>query len=252
MHRNRGLSAWKRAVCVLLIVTLTLTQSIHIPALSGEEARPRWKLVALLVEKDLWENTTRADDTLNTKNGLTTQDRIRRYAQDIQGAEPETVTMIIPIDRQEAPANIARALEQLYWAGSPGLGGTASTRLDNLVGVVLIGEVPLPVITAQQQKVVSLLPYTDFANKKYFYNATTDTFSAPGSDYDGNPEVWHGLINFPGNESTANQNQINQYLDKNHAWHAGVNEEYTTFNQNVFIADLPRETEKLTTENLTL
>ncbi|MFA5948274.1 MAG: hypothetical protein WC806_04890, partial [Candidatus Gracilibacteria bacterium] len=96
--------------------------------------------------------------------------RIERFAEDIRANNTLTDVKIIYFDKETEKANdIASALENLY------LNGTSPNR-NKLSGVIFIGDIPLPVVNKEGNRYVSMFPYTDFVDKAYIYNPTTDDF----------------------------------------------------------------------------
>ena len=65
--------------------------------------------------------------------------RIKRYAADIQAALPHTRALIVEVPDNAAPQNIAALNEKLYYEGD-------GNGLGKLVGTVLIGRLPIPVV----------------------------------------------------------------------------------------------------------
>ncbi len=65
--------------------------------------------------------------------------RVKRYAADVQAALPNTRTIIVEVPDNAAPQNIAALNEKLFYEGD-------GNGLGKLVGTVLIGRLPIPVV----------------------------------------------------------------------------------------------------------
>src|SRR5690606_12567096 len=104
-------------------------------------------LVNVLVESELM-------------NDWTISGHVRRYCQRVQevlGA----VCLITPWEGQ-TPSRIVEALQQLYFEGYE-----VDDGLAKLIGMVVVGEVPLPVVHNGQDSFPSFFPYTDLVNPVY-------------------------------------------------------------------------------------
>jgi len=174
-------------------------------------------IIAVLTEDSLFTDTKTYSGLQTTYpaslKAATLQDRIKRYALDAQRSQPFTKAIIIRVKKDQPVPDIADSLEKLYLEGD----GT-SGEINKLAGVVVIGDVPLPVVNKNGYRFVSMFPYTDFEEKTYVYDAAS-------GDYIPNPDVtlpkadvWHGVIKPPvtGDEG---RKLLASYFDKNYLYH---------------------------------
>jgi hypothetical protein len=66
-------------------------------------------------------------------------------------------------------------------------------QTSSLIGVIMIGDIPLPVAHNNGFIFPSILPYTDFEQQQYLFNKDTSYFEWNNIP-DGQPEIRHGLI----------------------------------------------------------
>ena len=141
-----------------------------------------YDLVTLVVDTELDEDNNSydglkaaypefADELSDNKLGH----RILRYAEDIRKNNDLTDVKILFFDKAtDTVNNLSNALENLYRNGD----GTNKNRLR---GVVLIGDVPLPVVNKNGNRYISMFPYTDFSEKAYIYNEQSKSFERNNS-----------------------------------------------------------------------
>lgn len=203
---------------------------------SVDSVETRYGLVAILVDASIWENSESYDGLTGTFSfsDQKLSERIIRYAEDIQGAVPWTKTMIITVDDEDTTVEIQETLERLYYEGDPDDSDTTK-----LSGLVVVGEIPLPVVTKSGHKFISMLPYTDFENPSYILNSETQDFERNSASENLQADIWHGLIIPPIDGEDGNK-LLAQYFDKNHYYHTGE-EDYTTFDKKTFVGDLETE-----------
>lgn len=196
----------------------------------------RYGLVAILVDSSVWENTQSYDGFSGTFSfgNKKLSDRIIRYAEDIQAAVPWTKTQIITVDDEDTTVEIQKTLERLYYEGNPDDNDTTK-----LSGLVIVGDVPLPVVTKNGHRFISILPYTDFEEPSYILNSETQDFERNSGSQNLQADIWHGLIIPPVDGSDGNK-LLAQYFDKNHYYHTGE-EDYATFDKKTFVGDLITE-----------
>ncbi|MBS8121698.1 hypothetical protein [Candidatus Vampirococcus lugosii] len=114
-------------------------------------------LVAVLVDSDIY-------------NGGVGND-IKRYAQNyIQGSISDSKAIIIPvnIDNFTAP-DIVKILQNLYFEGQ-------KDAPSSLIGTILIGDIPLPVVNNNKFIYPNIFPYVNFEKNKYVYDNNTGFF----------------------------------------------------------------------------
>lgn len=200
-----------------------------------------YDLIAVVIDTEL-------DQDLGSYSGLrnkypdklassTLGERVVRYVEDLRDSNTLTDVKLIYFDKKkETTADLARVLENLYVNGD----GTHNNRL---TGVVLVGDVPLPVVDKNGNRFASLFPYTDFENKAYIYDEGVDGFVFNPDNSFAKPEIWHGVIRAP-EKSPKGSEQLAEYFDKNHLYYEEV-PEYAKFEKKLFYSDLVHEEEAI-------
>lgn len=234
----------KKYLIIPLLIFFILAPSLS-PFAQAFSFPQRYDLVAILVEQGLYADTDDYDGLSNVVVGpiksTTIKQRVDRYAIDVQNALPGSRVLVIQVDRFEKPSNVAAVLERLYFDGDP----KEPDRVAYLRGVVVVGEVPLPVVNKQGTRFVSLFPYTDFEQKSYVWNPKTQDFEFRADNANPQPEIWHGVIRPPvSTQNVDGRKLIAAYLDKNHLYHIG-DARYTTFDKKVFFQDFIHEKKNL-------
>ncbi|MFA5747781.1 MAG: hypothetical protein WC872_01575, partial [Candidatus Absconditabacterales bacterium] len=141
----------------------------------AENTTTSTNLVAILIDKDLYENI---------------KSNIQSYATDyIQQKISNSKAIVLPINTKTFKApDITKMLENMYFDG-------LKNETSKLVGTILIGDIPLPVVHQNGFIYPSIYPYVDFEDQEFIYNANTKFF-----EYNDNPngqaEIWHSMINF--------------------------------------------------------
>lgn len=208
-------------------------------------AETRYGLVAILVESDVWENTDSYKGLVEGFDASNTRisERITRYAQDVQAEIPWTKTLIVKVDADADTSEIQRMLEHLYFEGNSDSSSTDGLDPDGdltrLSGIVIVGEVPLPVVNKNGHRFISMLPYTDFREPAYILNATTNDFERNSQAKNLQADIWHGVI-VPPKDGEEGMEMLAEYFDKNHYFHEG-DEEYSNFEKKAFLGDLVTE-----------
>ncbi|MFA6917707.1 MAG: hypothetical protein WC285_02630, partial [Candidatus Gracilibacteria bacterium] len=216
-----------------------------------------YDLVAIIVDTRLDSDNTPYVGLFNQFPGLsqtTIGARIMRYAEDVVENNPLTDAKILFYDSAtDSVHDIASALENLYINGD-------GTRNNRLAGVVLVGDIPLPVVNKNGNSYVSVFPYTDLVDKAYTYVDSrfrgNDNGGNDPAERDGDgqfvrnenvtfpkPEIWHGIIKAP-DDTAAGKQKLAEYFDKNHLYHSG-DEEFADFDKKLFVGDLIHEEEKI-------
>ena len=249
------LSKYEKFVVSTLIVALFTTQVFSFPVaqaidlipdfIDGGAGDPINELVTIVVDQDLDNDNNKYPGLTGNayKEYLGTQSvslghRVTRYANDIKDENPGTDVKILFYDKQkDSVPNLANALENMYINGE-------GSRNNRLSGVVLVGDIPLPVVNKEGNRFVSMYPYTDFYNKAYIYNPETLAFERNAASSFPQPEVWHGVIN-------GTKSELAEYFDKNHLYYEGVNE-YAKFEKRMFFGDLIHEEEMTNKDVYTL
>ncbi|MBI5413834.1 S-layer homology domain-containing protein [Candidatus Peregrinibacteria bacterium] len=228
-------------ILIVPALVLVILAPIFAPLVEGFNFPDRYDLAAILVEQGLYADQNDYDGLTRVAGGpisvTNIKERVDRYATDVQNALPGTRAVVIQIDRFEKPQNIAAVLEKLYFEGDP----KEPNRVAYLKGVIVIGEVPLPVVNKKGNRFISLFPYTDFEQKAYVWNPETRDFEIKVDNENPQPEVWHGVIRPPVSTQIPDGKQlIAAYLDKNHLYHLG-DSAYANFDKKVFFQDFAHE-----------
>lgn len=181
-----------------MIFSILFLQTFEVPMLDSTraEAKVNTDLVSLIVDEDIYSGIVRA--------------KISQYAKDVQAYLPSTRVVIVPVSRTANPFTIASTNEKLFYEGD-------GEGLSRLVGTILIGEVPLPVVHKEGKAFMSVYPYVDFDSKSFLYDQTKKSY-----DYttkiliNEKPEIWHSVIRpNTGNES-KNKDELVLFLSKTH------------------------------------
>lgn len=143
---------------------------------SALESEDHEDIVSLLVEEDLFRKMSSDIDA---------------YARRVQALLPHTRTVILTFARDAHPYLIASANERLYFSGLPNHGN----KTQKLVGTILIGHLPVPVVHKDNTSFLSLFPYTDFDEPHFFWNWDTSRYEfLSQKKEDPRPDVWHSVI----------------------------------------------------------
>ncbi|MCC6643407.1 hypothetical protein IT411_01540, partial [Candidatus Peregrinibacteria bacterium] len=221
-------------------------------------------LVAVLVADDIANNGGNYDGLISQHNPSvpntpdqdyrklkeqTLMARLDRYAKDLQGInkvknpKPFTKAIILKVKPDQSTQEISSALEKLYREGD----GTPGEQ-NRLRGVVIVGNVPLPVVNKNGNHFVSLFPYTDFDDPFYIYDQESKDFIVNTSNQKPGAEVWHGVITPPvGGEE--GYKLLAEYFDKNHLYKLGE-AGYADFAKKLFYGDLIKEFKTMGAEGL--
>ena len=135
-------------------------------------------IVAIFVDDKIYNDETKYKNT-------TLKKEIERYAkQYIQTEIPWTKAIVLPINRENIHAyEIYRILENIYFEG-------ISEENSNLIGTILIGDIPLPVINQNGYLFPSIYPYVDFIDQKYIWD-DEEKFFIPNWNNAWQAEIWH-------------------------------------------------------------
>ncbi|NCP67542.1 hypothetical protein GW756_04690 [bacterium] len=175
------------------------------------------KLVSLLVEDEIYRQTE-------------LKPLILRYADDVAKAQDAEVIITI-LNNDVSPFDIYEGLAQLYYNGLP-----ADDSPADLKGVILIGDLPLPVVEKNGNLWPTVFPYTDFYEPSYLWDEEKERFVFE-TGQNMAPEIWHGVIKAPSDNLTTRVSQLRNFFNANH----GIHRDEITFDKKVFIADLVRQ-----------
>ncbi|MBT3349252.1 hypothetical protein HOA64_00380 [bacterium] len=162
---------------------------------------------------------------------------IERYAMDVQKKLNARV-VLIPVPEDADVFEIAEGNAHLFFSG------IENDNRSQLIGTVLIGDVPFPVVDKNGRSWPTIFPYVDFENKNYEWDFEKSQFVWQSGDNE--PEIWHGVIRSDADSDDARAHEILQFLQRNHL----VHEEKTEFPKKVLFVDLPRQREGLSPELL--
>ncbi len=136
--------------------------------------------------------------------------KIKRYANDIQNALGNTRVLIVEVPDNVSPHNIAALNEKLFYQGD-------GNGISRLVGTVLIGALPLPVVHSGTDSFLSIYPYTDFDDKVFEYSPEDGYYEvSKTANIKDTPEIWHGVIMPNTGSHDQDKQRLGQFLDKTH------------------------------------
>lgn len=231
-------------------MALTLQKNVTVQDFLGESALPSQDIkqvgvVAILTEKSLMDDTANytglTDVFPASLKSKTLSERVKRYAQDVQASQPFTKAVVIPVEANQSTVDITNALEKIYLEGD----GTPN-EVNKLAGIVLVGDVPIPVVNKNGYRFPTLMPYTDFVDKAYVYDPASGDFMPNTSAASPKPEIWQGVIRPPvgGNDG---KDLLAQYFDKNTLHHCKFASciadatEFQAFSKKLLFMDLLNE-----------
>jgi hypothetical protein len=180
MHKGK-----KKLIIFTLIIyclALLLQQFFSLFETRAKEKNiPHTNIVAVLVDDKIY-------------SGI--QNDLQRYTtQYIQQEIPDSKALVIPLNLTNIDAHqIYKMLENIYFDGLENVNST-------LLGLILVGDIPLPVINQEGYIFPSIYPYVDFIDQKYLRDPI-DTYFVPDQNPNGQAEIRHGLINY-GNDTNA-------------------------------------------------
>ncbi|MBN2174536.1 MAG: hypothetical protein JW731_10400, partial [Bacteroidales bacterium] len=199
-----------------------------------EKDRDQLGLITLLVEENLLDD-------------FDLRSRIMTYADSVQQRIPHSKAFIMEVNSNESTFRIASILEKLYFEGidtdlidgNPFNNNPTKEDDNQLTGVIIIGNVPIPVVHENNGLASpSLYPYTDFYRKAYIFDHTSGRFLKNDAVSAPTPEVWHGVIVPPGKDPNKAKAQLIEYFDKNYEYTSG-NLDYTDFEKRILYANFP-------------
>jgi hypothetical protein len=135
-------------------------------------------LIAVIVDKEIYPSI---------------ENNLERYTKTyIQGKISNSKAVVLPIDTTTLKAHeISQILENMYFEGM-------KDESSKLIGVVLIGNVPLPVVQNNGFIYPSIYPYVDFEQQQFIYD-TNKKFFVANENPNGQAEIRHGIIKFETN-----------------------------------------------------
>lgn len=181
-----------------LIFSLLFLQTFEVPMLSSTraEAKVNADVVSFIVDEDIY--------------GGAVKSRVLQYAKDVQAYLPNTRVVIFPVQKTANPFSIASINEKLFYEGD-------GEGLSRLVGTILIGEVPLPVVHKEGKAFMSVYPYVDFDNKSFVYDQTKKSYGYTTKTLtDEKPEIWHSVIRPNTGDTSKNKDELVAFFNKTH------------------------------------
>lgn len=133
------------------------------------------KIVAIFVDKDIYPQI---------------KNKLERYSVEyIQQKIANSKAIVLPIDTATIQAHeISQILENMYFEG-------IKDQSSQLIGTILIGNVPLPVVENNGFVYPSIFPYVDFEDQQFIYNSNKKSF-VDNNNPNGQAELRHGVIQF--------------------------------------------------------
>lgn len=201
MRKNRFRFSFKEHLSIFLIFLLLVSQTIQVSFFDVTEAAidDYRDIVSIIVDRDTYSALA---------------PKIKQYSSDIQSYLGNTRVSLFVVPKNTPPEAIAAENEKLYYDGDD-KGGITS-----LVGTILIGNIPIPIVHRDAESFPSLYPYVDFDDKRFVYNDRSHMYQyAPNAPENSDVEIWHGVINpsvgrvWNGASDIA---KISQFLDKTH------------------------------------
>lgn len=142
-------------------------------AYAADEAHEN--IIAVIVDKNIYDKY---------------RNDIDRYAQEyLQSQNTDTKALLLPLNKDNFKAyDIRKLLENLYQEGD-------KERTSSLIGTILIGDIPLPVIRENNYIYPSVYPYTDLSKPSYVYEPGS-TYFVPQEAGDHKADIWQSVISF--------------------------------------------------------
>lgn len=217
-----------------MIFSILFLQTFEVPMLSSTraEAKTNADVVSFIVDDDIY--------------GGAVKSKVLQYAKDVQAYLPNTRVVIFPVQKTANPFSIASINEKLFYEGD-------GDGLSRLVGTVLIGEVPLPVVHKDGKAFMSVYPYVDFDNKSFVYDQTKKSYEYTTKTLtDEKPEVWHSVIRPNTGDESKNRDELVTFFNKTHDFYnkQGLfSSENTPQEPRVFYMDTVHDQEASSYEN---
>jgi hypothetical protein len=163
-----------RILIVLYALTLFFHDLIRYGGVFAEQTTPSTNIVVVLVDEEIHANL---------------KPQIQRYASSyIQGKIPYSKALVFPINTSTFQASdISKMLENIYHDGIDG-------ETSQLIGLVLVWNVPLPVVEHDNYIFPSIYPYVDFEDHQYIRDYDRQFFTY-NDNSNGQAELRHGIIN---------------------------------------------------------
>lgn len=151
---------------------------INFDKTKAEDSLKSTNIVAILVDKNIYNDLS---------------DEIQRYTKNyIQKEVSNSKAVVLPINIQNFKAqDITKVLENIYF-------DWLKEETSKLVWIILLWDIPLPVINNQWFVYPSIYPYVDFENQK-FIRSDQQKYFIYNDNPKWEPEIWHSIINYKDN-----------------------------------------------------
>ncbi|MDD2487531.1 MAG: hypothetical protein PHS92_04120 [Candidatus Gracilibacteria bacterium] len=203
MAINKGYSKIQRYLSYFLIFSLLFSNTIHFSFFDSTkaEAISNTNIVSIIVDEQSYNEL-----------GLFSN-KLKRYAEDIQGKLDNTKVIIYKVPSDINPIKIAQLNERLFYEGT-------GDKFSRLIGTILVGNIPLPVIHNNGKTFLSIYPYIDFNEKNFIYNTQKGFYESISKNItDPNPEIWHSVISPNTGIASDNSKKLNDFFDKSHDYY---------------------------------
>ena len=166
-----------------------------------------YSIVSILVDNEIYDDVEKS---------------VKQYAEDIWKQLKNTKIIIIPTPKDSTAFQIASLNENLYYEGYKWVKDSIEFE-SKLIGTVIVGSIPTPVIYKNKELTKSILPYVDFIDKSFIYDHKTKKYKENKNSISGvKPEIWHWIISPNTWTKEWNIVAINDYFDKNHNFYQGT------------------------------
>jgi len=193
-------------IASLLIFFLLVSQTLHVSFFDSVNAsQDQYRdIVSIYIDTDTYRSV---------------RPKIMRYAEDVQNYLGSTQVSIFVVDNNTTVQSIAAQNEKLYYEGAD------SDRIDRLVGTILIGNVPVPVVHTDDDIFPSMYPYVDFVDKKFTLEERSGRYIIVenANQKTIEPEIWHGVINPAVGRvwsGAVDIQKISSFFDKSHDFYS--------------------------------
>ena len=136
---------------------------------------PRVNIVAILVDNKIYDGIS---------------DNLKWYATNyVQNKLSDTKALVMPLDLTNIHAyDIYRMMENIYFDGLKDVNSS-------LIWLIMVGDVPLPVVNQDWYIFPTVYPYVDFVDQKYVWDDQSKYF-VPNDHPEWQAEIRHWLINY--------------------------------------------------------
>ena len=142
---------------------------------AAENDTSRVNIVAILVDDKIYDSIS---------------SWLKWYATNyVQQQLSDTLALVMPLDLTNVSAyDIHRMMENIYFDWLENVNSS-------LIGLIMVWDIPLPVVNQDGYVFPTVYPYVDFENQKYVWDSDSQYF-VPNNNPAGQAEIWHWLINY--------------------------------------------------------